>query len=166
MSQNSHLLLVVYALAGAIVGAVLGAALQYLLDRVHGAKRRLTSQKDVAYADFFTALSLFAKGDASNDWRSRMADAKVRICLYGAPRVIEDAAWIRGQLERLTAAQERHRHEPCAVDDAPAAFVDAQIRALVGLEIPIARLEGKWKTSQNRPEPDRLGVVAGLEADG
>ncbi|TXN56973.1 FMN-binding negative transcriptional regulator, partial [Methylobacterium sp. WL18] len=53
-----------------------------------------------------------------------------------------------------------------AVDDAPAPFVAAQMRAIVGIEIPIARIEGKWKMSQNRPEADRAGVIAGMRADG
>jgi hypothetical protein len=92
MSSTPNLLPVVFALAGALIGAVLGAGLQYLFGGMHGAKKRLTAQKDVAYSDFFTALSLLSKGDTSNDWRSRMADAKVRICLYGAPRVIESLA--------------------------------------------------------------------------
>jgi transcriptional regulator len=48
------------------------------------------------------------------------------------------------------------------VTDAPAAFVEAQLKGIVGIEIPIARIEGKWKVSQNRSEADRLGVVAGL----
>jgi transcriptional regulator len=85
---------------------------------------------------------------------------------WGAPRVIEDAGWIRSQIERLTAAQEASRPHPWAVSDAPEGFVAGLIGGIVGLEIPIARLEGKWKVSQNRPEADRLGVAAGLEAEG
>ena len=91
-------------------------------------------------------------------WNFAMVQAR------GAPRVIEDAAWLRRQLEVLTRSQEGGRPEPWQVDDAPAAFIEAQMRAIVGLEIPIARIEGKWKMSQNRPEADRRGVVEGLHA--
>jgi transcriptional regulator len=52
------------------------------------------------------------------------------------------------------------------VDDAPADYVAAQLRAIVGVEIPISRIEGKWKVSQNRPEADRAGVAAGLRERG
>ena len=56
------------------------------------------------------------------------------------------------------------RAEPWSVRDAPAAFVASQIKAIVGIEIPIPRIEGKWKVSQNRPAADRLGVASGLSA--
>lgn len=84
----------------------------------------------------------------------------------GRPRVIEEAAWLRRQIADLTALRESPRAEPWAVSDAPEPFVAAQVRALIGVEIPITRLEGKWKMSQNRPEADRTGVVAGLQAAG
>lgn len=85
---------------------------------------------------------------------------------WGRPRVIEDAAWLRRQIADLTALREGSRAEPWAVSDAPEPFVAAQIRALIGVEIPITRIEGKWKMSQNRPEPDRAGVIAGFRAAG
>jgi transcriptional regulator len=74
---------------------------------------------------------------------------------HGRLRIIDDVAWLRDQIERLTH-----------VTDAPEPFIQAQMRGIVGLEIEIARLEGKWKVSQNRPEADRAGVVEGLSADG
>jgi predicted FMN-binding regulatory protein PaiB len=55
---------------------------------------------------------------------------------------------------------------PWTVDDAPADFIAAQRKAIVGIEIPIARIEGKWKVSQNRPAADRIGVVTGLRSEG
>lgn len=85
---------------------------------------------------------------------------------WGRPRVIADAAWLRRQVGDLTDAQERSRSEPWAVDDAPPPFVDAQIKGIVGIEIAITRIEGKWKVSQNRPEADRSGVHEGLRAQG
>jgi transcriptional regulator len=84
----------------------------------------------------------------------------------GRPRVIEDAAWLRVQIEALTNKHESRRSAPWAVSDAPADFIEAQIKAIVGVEIEIAAISGKWKASQNRPVADRLGVIAGLEALG
>ncbi len=81
---------------------------------------------------------------------------------WGRPKVIEAAAWLRTQIEGLTASQENKRAAPWAVSDAPADFLDAQIRGIMGIEIPISRIEGKWKVSQNRPAADRAGVVEGL----
>ncbi|MGU3538603.1 FMN-binding negative transcriptional regulator [Methylobacterium sp. A54F] len=83
----------------------------------------------------------------------------------GRPRVIEDAAWLRRQIDDLTALQEAARPEPWAVADAPPAFTAAQLRGIVGIEIPLTRLDGKWKVSQNRSEADRAGVAAGLRAE-
>lgn len=85
---------------------------------------------------------------------------------WGQPRVIDDAAWLRQQVEALTASQESARNAPWAVYDAPAEFIAGQLKAIVGIEIPIARIEGKWKASQNRPAADRAGVVAGLQSEG
>ncbi|MCX5514601.1 transcriptional regulator [Kaistia algarum] len=88
---------------------------------------------------------------------------------WGTPRVIDDESWLRGQIGDLTDAQEQHRSHPWAVEDAPADFVASQIKGIAGLEIPIARIEGKWKVSQNRAASDRQGVVDGLRqqtADG
>ncbi len=80
----------------------------------------------------------------------------------GRPRVVDDVAWLRAQVDRLTRAHEAHRAAPWAVDDAPAAFVTGQVKGIVGLEIPIERIEGKWKTSQNRSDADRAGVAQGF----
>ena len=84
----------------------------------------------------------------------------------GRARVIEDQAWLRGQIAELTATQEAGRAAPWAVGDAPEDFVAAMARQIVGLEIEIDDLRGKWKASQNRPAADRAGVVAGLTEDG
>ena len=85
---------------------------------------------------------------------------------WGRPQIIEDAAWLRTQIDELTATQEGPREHPWAVADAPVAYIDAQLKGIFGIEIPIERIEGKWKTSQNRPEPDRAGVAEGLLAEG
>jgi transcriptional regulator len=85
---------------------------------------------------------------------------------HGLLTVIDDPAWIREQIEALTRAQEDGRAEPWHVTDAPADFVASQVKAIVGIEIEIATLEGKWKVSQNRPAADRQGVAAGLRVLG
>lgn len=82
---------------------------------------------------------------------------------WGRPQVKDDPAWLRGQIEALTRQQEQTRTTPWQVDDAPADYIDSQIRAIVGIEITIVRIEGKWKVSQNRPEADRAGVIDGLK---
>ena len=86
---------------------------------------------------------------------------------YGPLRAIEDAGWLRRFVEQLT---DRHEAElpqapgdvPWMVSDAPEGFIDGLLKAIVGIEIPLTRIEGKWKVSQNRPSEDRAGVVAGL----
>jgi transcriptional regulator len=85
---------------------------------------------------------------------------------WGRPEVIDDAAWLRTQIDELTHAHEDARAKPWRVSDAPDGYVDSQVKGIIGLEIPIARIEGKWKASQNRPEADRAGVVAGLTTEG
>jgi transcriptional regulator len=84
----------------------------------------------------------------------------------GTPRITEDPAWIRGQLDELTASQENRRAEPWKVSDAPEPFVSGQLGAIVGIEIPIAAIDGKWKVSQNRSAADRKGVQEGLRREG
>lgn len=84
---------------------------------------------------------------------------------WGRPQVIPDPAWLQRQLEDLTASQEGRRLRPWAPGDAPADFIAQMKAAIVGVEIPIARLEGKWKMSQNRDQADQAGVIAGLRAE-
>jgi transcriptional regulator len=85
---------------------------------------------------------------------------------WGRPRVVNDDGWLRRQIGDLTDSRENLRTAPWQVDDAPADFIAMQMRAIVGVEIPIARIEGKWKMSQNRPEADRAGVIAGFREAG
>jgi transcriptional regulator len=86
--------------------------------------------------------------------------------VWGKPVVIDDQDWLRRQIDSLTQTREDPRPEPWKVDDAPADFVAAQIKGIIGVEITITRIEGKWKVSQNRPEPDRAGVAAGYRGQG
>jgi len=85
---------------------------------------------------------------------------------YGPLRAVDDPAWLRAFVERLTNRHESGRTAPWHVTDAPADYVDKMVTAIVGIELPVTRLLGKWKTSQNRVARDRAGVVAGLEQDG
>ena len=84
----------------------------------------------------------------------------------GALQVMDDPLWLRAFLGRLTDRFEAPRAQPWAVEDAPADYVEAMLKAIIGIEIPVASLIGKWKVSQNRSADDRAGVVAGLEQDG
>jgi transcriptional regulator len=90
----------------------------------------------------------------------------ITVHAWGRPRVIDDAAWLRRQVEDLTLHKEGSRPAPWTVSDAPEQFVAAQLKGIIGIEIPIARIEGKWKVSQNRPAVDQTGVVAGLRGNG
>jgi transcriptional regulator len=89
----------------------------------------------------------------------------VAVHAYGKVRFFSDKDRLLNIVRRLTATHEAGRAEPWAVSDAPADFVDGLLKGIVGFELPIRRLEGKWKMSQNRPAEDRAGVVEGLRAD-
>jgi transcriptional regulator len=84
----------------------------------------------------------------------------------GTLAAIEDPAWLRALLGRLTERHEGERAAPWGVDDAPADYVAQMMRAIVGIEIPLTTLVGKWKVSQNRGAADRAGTVQGLREDG
>jgi transcriptional regulator len=89
----------------------------------------------------------------------------VAVHAYGTIEFFDDKERLRDIVTRLTRRQEEARAEPWAVTDAPADFIDTMLKGIVGLALPITRLEGKWKMSQNRPAEDRAGVVAGLTAE-
>jgi transcriptional regulator len=78
----------------------------------------------------------------------------------------QDADWLRAHVGALSATHEAGRENPWAVSDAPAGYVDGLLRAIVGFELTITKLEGKWKLSQNRDVADRAGVRDGLLRDG
>jgi transcriptional regulator len=124
------------------------------------------------------AMAIFQGADAyitPSDYATKRETGKVVptwnyavVHAHGPLRVIEDAAWLRALLERLT---DRHEAElpggaTWKVSDAPDDFIAGLLHAIVGIEIPIARLEGKWKVSQNRSAADREGVATGLARRG
>ncbi len=84
---------------------------------------------------------------------------------YGPVRAIDDAVWLRDLVHRLS---ERHEaHEPARrwqMQDLPANYTDMMLRGIIGVEIRVERLEGKFKLSQNRPPADRPRIIAALEA--
>jgi len=85
---------------------------------------------------------------------------------YGRLNIIQDPAWLRSLVGQLTDRYEADQAAPWSVSDAPEAFIAAQIKAIVGIEIPLTRILAKWKVSQNRPTADRIGVVKGLRDAG
>jgi transcriptional regulator len=114
-------------------------------------------------ADAYITPSWYATkretGKVVPTWNYVMAQVR------GTPRVVEAADWLRAQVEQLTREREGSRDKPWAVGDAPEDFIASQLRAIVGVEMPIADLRGKWKASQNRNDADREGVIAGLGDD-
>jgi len=83
---------------------------------------------------------------------------------YGPLRIVEDAVWLRRLVGQLTRTFEAARSDPWQVTDAPESYIDAQLRAIVGIEIPLTRLLGKWKVSQNKSAEDQAGVAEALLA--
>jgi len=86
--------------------------------------------------------------------------------VYGRLVVHDDPVWTEDLVRRLTAKHEAYRDHPWSVDDAPRAFIEGQLRAIVGIELEITRIEAKAKLSQNRPAADVDGVIAGLRERG
>jgi transcriptional regulator len=120
------------------------------------------------------AMAMFMGPDAyvSPAWYpSRLEHGKVvptwnylAVHAYGPIEFFEDPDRLLETVTRLTDLHERSSAEPWAVTDAPAPFIQAQLKAIVGLRLPIRRLEGKRKMSQNRTAEDRAGAAAGLAA--
>jgi transcriptional regulator len=81
---------------------------------------------------------------------------------YGSLKVVEDERWLLTFLNKLTNIHEAGSPVPWKVSDAPREFIKSLLNGIVGLELPIQRLEGKWKVSQNRTEEERMGVIEGL----
>lgn len=82
---------------------------------------------------------------------------------HGTIRAVEDRDWLRAHVSALTASQETQQASPWQVSDAPAEFVATMLDHIVGIELAVDSLIGKWKFSQNRSESDRRGVVTGLK---
>ncbi len=89
----------------------------------------------------------------------------VMVQVRGRAKVRDQGQWLRPQLQALTSAREATRAQPWAITDAPADYIAQQQQAIVGIELEIASIEGKWKVSQNQPEVNRRSVVAAFSAD-
>jgi transcriptional regulator len=82
--------------------------------------------------------------------------------VHGRLRVIDDADWLRRLLETLTHRHEAGQPQPWKMSDAPEDHIEKSLRAIVGLEVAVERIEGKFKLNQNHPARNRAGVIAGL----
>lgn len=82
---------------------------------------------------------------------------------YGPLRLMDDPAWVLGQISALTAEHEAALAQPWAVKDAPADYIEKMLGAIVGIEIPIERLIGKWKVSQNLPAANQASLITALD---
>src|SRR5690242_14514730 len=88
----------------------------------------------------------------------------IAVHAHGTLETFSDPTALRELLRKLTDRHERSMAKPWRVDDAPTDYIDRNLKAITGLRLPIERLEGKWKLSQNRTEVDREGVLAGLDS--
>lgn len=88
----------------------------------------------------------------------------VAVHAHGRLRTVDDPAWLRANLDALTAQQEAAQAAPWSIADAPPEFIERLLGTIVGIEIEITQLVGKWKVSQNQPEQNRQGVASGLAA--
>ena len=149
-------------------GASRLGTLQVHMARANGQWRDLSGKSDVLVVfqgvDHYITPSWYATkretGKVVPTWNYVMVQVR------GRPRIIDDSAWLHRQIGALTRKQEAMRPAPWAVTDAPAPFIEAQVKAIIGLEIEIAEIKGKWKVSQNRNAADRAGVIAGLLGEG
>ena len=120
------------------------------------------------------ALAIFAGPEAyvTPSWYATKQETEkvvptwnyIAVHAYGPVEFFHEPERLLEAVTRLTNRHEKPRAEPWAVNDAPADFIAAQLRGIVGVRIPVARFEGKRKMSQNRPETDRIRVAAGLAA--
>jgi transcriptional regulator len=101
-----------------------------------------------------------ADGKAVPTWNYVVVHARGRL------RSVDDPAWLREQLEVLVSHHENAFPEPWQIADAPPDYIEKMLGAIVGIEIVISEVTGKWKTSQNQPGVNRAGVVAGLREQG
>ena len=82
---------------------------------------------------------------------------------YGAPRRIDDPAWLRDLVRRLSERHEAREPAPWSMEGLPEAYVQSMLKGIVGIEIAVSRVEGKFKLSQNRPAADRPRIITALE---
>lgn len=145
-------------------------------DGTHGTLRCHLSRANTQWRDFSSsvdALAIFSGSQhyiTPNWYPEKAEDGKVVptwnyvvVHAYGPITVIEDPAWLQQHLNALTSTHEAASSTPWHVSDAPADYIASQMKGIVGVEIPIRRLEGKWKVSQNQSERTRDSIECGLE---
>jgi transcriptional regulator len=143
----------------------------------YGTLRGHVSRSNPAWRHFSSpvdAIAIFQGSHAyitPNWYPSKQADGKVVptwnyavVHAYGQPKAVEDRAWLHAHVTQLTGEHESGRAAPWHVTDAPTDYIEQMIKGIVGIEMPITKVQGKWKVSQNRKVADRLGVADGLEA--
>lgn len=123
-----------------------------------------------------TALAIFLGPHAyvSPNWYPSKAETGkavptwnyITVHARGPIRWIQDADWLKSHVTALSSHHESPRPEPWTIDDAPASYIDGLVRAIVGFELTIESLEGKYKLSQNRPEADQQGVREAFAREG
>jgi transcriptional regulator len=126
--------------------------------------------KDLTTTDECLVIFLGADGYVTPSWYPGKADTHkvvptwnyAAVHVRGRPVVMDDADWLERQLIELTRKQEGQRPLPWALTDAPVEFIAAQKKAIIGIEIAIMQIEGKWKMSQNKEAADRRGVIQGM----
>lgn len=115
-------------------------------------------QGDQAYITPSWYPSKHKDGKAVPTWNYAVVHA------YGIPRVFENPEELMAHITELTEIHEADQALPWKVSDAPQEYIDKLLAAIVGIEIPIAKIVGKWKLGQNRPDSDKLGIIAGLKS--
>jgi transcriptional regulator len=163
-----------YPFAAVVANTVDGLVANHLpFERVGGALHgHVARGNELARLDGAEVLAIFQGPDGyiSPNWYPTKQETHREVPtwnyavahVHGRLKVVADAAWLRALLERLTDRHEAAEPQPWHVADAPADHVEKMLPAIVGIEIAIERIEGKFKLSQNHPERNRLGVVAGL----
>ena len=126
---------------------------------IDGQKVLTVFQGPQAYVSPTFYASKRETGKVVPTWNYAMVQAR------GVARPHTDPAWLEAQIQALTSRHEGSRAPSWAVSDAPRTYIESQLRGIVGIEIEIDAIEGKWKVSQNRPEADRRGVAEGLAHD-
>ena len=161
---------------------MLASHVPLILDATHGTHGRLLGHvaranpqwRDLAEADEVLAIFQGPQAYISPTWYpSKQENGKVvptwdylAVHAYGPARVFEDAASLRELLETLTDQHEASQAAPWSVSDAPEDYVEDAMRAIVGFELSLSRIEGIWKMSQNRSREDRTGAAIGLRQSG
>jgi transcriptional regulator len=144
---------------GSLIGHIARANPQWrTTDKAHEALAIFSGPDSYITPSYYETKRL--TGKVVPTWVYVTVHARGRISFFQEPEALLDL------VRRLTDRHEGERPAPWAVSDAPADFIQSQLRAIVGLRLEITQLTGKWKMSQNRSPADRAGVVAGLRADG